>query len=78
MGMTVSSLQAAGMVCGKPDPVDGRQTLLSLTHLSREWLARDHAARQDWLSRAIGGRLSPAEQDKLAAALPLLNLLIQA
>jgi DNA-binding MarR family transcriptional regulator len=76
MGAVVAALDAAGLVAGAPDPADGRQTLLSLTDHCRQWLSHGRAARQDWLSRTIEGRLSPEEQDRLAAAMPLLRRLI--
>lgn len=77
MGAVVAGLEAAGLVAGAPDPADGRQTLLSLTDHCRTWLASGRAARQDWLSRTIEARLSPEEQGRLAAAIPLLQRLIQ-
>jgi DNA-binding MarR family transcriptional regulator len=76
MGTVIAALEAAGLVVGSPDPVDGRQTLLSLTDHCRDWIAQGRAARQDWLSRTIEARLSPGEQDQLAAAMPLLHRLI--
>jgi DNA-binding MarR family transcriptional regulator len=72
MGAVVSALEQAGLVSGAPDPADGRQTLLTLTDPCRAWLAHGRAARQDWLARTIEARLTAAEQDQLAAALPLL------
>ena len=75
MGAVVSALEAGGLVKGKPDPADGRQTLLSLTDACREWLTLGRAARQDWLVRVIEDRLSDEEQAQLAAALPLLQRL---
>ena len=78
MGAVVAALEAAGLVTGAPDPADGRRTLLSLTEQCRSWIAQGRAARQDWLSRTIEGRLSREEQDQLAAALPLLQRLIDA
>ena len=75
MGAVVAALEAAGLVAGAPDPADGRQTLLSLTDHCRAWIAQGRAARQDWLSRTIEARLSPQEQDQLAAAMPLLHRL---
>jgi DNA-binding MarR family transcriptional regulator len=77
MGAVVAALEAAGLVAGAPDPADGRQTLLSLTDRCREWLAQGRAARQDWLSRTIQERLSPHEQEQLAAAVALLQRLVQ-
>jgi DNA-binding MarR family transcriptional regulator len=75
MGTIVAALEEAGLVAGTPDPADGRQTLLSLTDHCREWIAQGRAARQDWLSRTIDARLSPAERAQLAQALPLLHRL---
>lgn len=77
MGAVVAALEAAGHVVGVPDPADGRQVLLSLTDACRRWLTEGRAVRQDWLARIIEARLSPPEREQLAAALPLLNRLIQ-
>ena|ERR1700743_921308 len=76
MGAVVAALEAAGLVAGAPDPADGRQTLLSLTDHCRAWIAQGRAARQDWLSRTIEARLSPEEQARLAAAIPLLQRIV--
>ncbi len=78
MGATVAALQAAGLVAGEPDPADGRQTLLSLTPVCREWIKDGRAAREDWLFRAIRAKLSPREQDELARAVELLKRLADA
>jgi DNA-binding MarR family transcriptional regulator len=75
MGATVATLEAAGLVKGSPDPADGRQTILSLTDACRELIKVHRAAKEDWLLRAIQTKLSPAEQEKLAAALELLKRL---
>ena len=77
MGAVIAALEAAGLVAGSPDPSDGRKTLLSLTERCRGWLAEGRAARQDWLSRTIQARLSPEEQERLAAAMPLIRRLIE-
>lgn len=77
MGATVSVLQAAGLVTGEPNPADGRQTILSLTDACREWITAGRAARKDWLFRAIRTKLAPREQDELAAAVALLNRLVE-
>jgi len=76
MSSAVAALEAAGLVTGRPDPGDGRQTLMSLTDACRDWIQAGRAARQDWLSRTITARLSPQEQDELAAAVRLLKRLI--
>lgn len=78
MGETVASLKAAGLICGEPDPVDGRQTVLSLTAACRKAIRAGRAAREDWLFRAIRAKLAPAEQKKLAAGVELLKRLLDA
>ncbi len=76
MGATVAVLEAAGLVIGKPDPTDGRQTILSLTDACRERIKAGRAAREDWLIRAIQTNLTPAEQEELANAVALLKRLV--
>ena len=76
MAPVIAALESAGLVCGAPDPTDGRQTLLSLTDACRTWVEEGRAARQDWLTRTLQARLSSEEQDKLAEALELLKRLV--
>jgi DNA-binding MarR family transcriptional regulator len=76
MGAIISALEQAGLVSGSPDPADGRQTLLEVTDHCRSWLTQGRAARQDWLERTIEARLSPAEREQLADAIPLLQRLV--
>jgi DNA-binding MarR family transcriptional regulator len=76
MGATIAVLEAAGMVSGSADPKDGRQTILSLTPACRELIRSGRAARHDWLFRAIQTQLSAQEQEQLAAAMGLLNRLV--
>jgi DNA-binding MarR family transcriptional regulator len=73
MGATISTLEAAGLVKGSPDPADGRQTILSLTAACREMIQASRAAKEDWLFHAIQTKLSPAEQERLATDLELLK-----
>ena len=71
MGATISTLEAAGLVKGSPDPADGRQTILSLTDACREMIQASRAAKEDWLFHAIQTKL--AEQERLATDLELLK-----
>ena len=77
MSGLVSALKAAGMVEGTPDPNDGRQTVLSLTDKCRRTVAAARAAKQDWLFRTLQSKLAPAEQQKLGAAIALLDRLLE-
>jgi DNA-binding MarR family transcriptional regulator len=73
MRVTVAGLEAAGAVSGKPDPGDGRQTLIDLTPGFRQALNANRAAKDDWLLRAVQTQLSPHEQAELASAVKLLQ-----
>lgn len=76
MGAVIAQLDAAGLLVSAPDPGDGRQTLWSLTDACAAWLREGRAKRQDWLSQTIGARLDEDEQHALAAALDLLQRLV--
>jgi DNA-binding MarR family transcriptional regulator len=75
MRITVSALEAAGVVSGKSDPKDGRQTFLSLTPSFLKVVKTGRAARQDWLFRALQAQLASRELEQLAAAVKLLSRL---
>ena len=76
MGATVATLKASGLVAGKPDPNDGRQTLLSLTDTCIDRLHAHRAAREDWLIQVITARYTPQEQQTLATGIDLLKRLL--
>jgi DNA-binding MarR family transcriptional regulator len=76
MGATVAGLEALGLIKGSPDATDGRQTILSLTPACRELIRSGRAARHDWLLKTIQSRLTPQQQAQLAAAMSLLNRLV--
>ena len=77
MRATVSNLEVTGAVCGKPDPADGRQTLIDLTPALRKALKASRAAKDDWLFRALQAQLSPHEQAELVVAVKLLQRLAE-
>src|SRR5579871_4065112 len=61
MRITVAGLEAMGAVGGKPDPADGRKTLIDLTPDFRKTLKASRAAKEDWLIQALQKQLSPQE-----------------
>lgn len=75
MAQTISELSADGFVSRRPDPGDRRQTLIELTPLGGEALARERARREGWLALAIADNLDAGEQEVLARAVPLLGRL---
>jgi DNA-binding MarR family transcriptional regulator len=76
MGTLIAPLEAAGLIRGEPDPVDRRQTILSLTDACRKWVEEGRAARQDWLTHRLQARMSPPELERLAEAIELLKRLV--
>jgi DNA-binding MarR family transcriptional regulator len=77
MSATVTPLQEGSLVSGAADPVDGRQTLMSLTPKCLKWIQEGRAARQDWLAATITRKFSVHEQKKLREALELLTRLVE-
>jgi DNA-binding MarR family transcriptional regulator len=75
MRVTVAALEAMKAIAGRPDPADGRQTLVDLTPAFRKTLKASRAAKEDWLVHALQTQLSPAEQSELASAVKLLQRL---
>jgi DNA-binding MarR family transcriptional regulator len=75
MAQTVSDLEAAGLISRRPDPADGRRTLVELTPEGVVTLEADRRDREGWLASAIAGELSPAERRQLAHAVDLLRRL---
>jgi DNA-binding MarR family transcriptional regulator len=75
MRVTVAGLETMGVVSGEPDPSDGRQTIFSLTPAFLKILKTAHAAKEDWLFRALQAQLTPREQKELAAAVKFLQRL---
>jgi DNA-binding MarR family transcriptional regulator len=74
MTQLVARLADAGLVARCADPDDGRVVSVELTPAGRDLLARRRAIRAERLS-VLMARLSQADQDALAAALPAINAL---
>ena len=73
MAQTISELAADRLVMRRPDPADKRQTLIELSELGRETLERERTRREGFLAEAIENGFTPAEQEILARAVPLLG-----
>jgi DNA-binding MarR family transcriptional regulator len=75
IGATVAVLQEAGLVEGRPDPADGRRTILALTVGARERLMANRTAKEDWLVRAATAEFSTSELHDLEVGVRLLQRL---
>ncbi len=77
MAHTIGELEKEDLVARRPDPDDGRQILVDLTKRGRDLLYEGRRRREDWLSQAIAGNLTAAEQKTLAQAIDLLHRLAE-
>lgn len=75
IGGILVTLQKRGLVARKPDPCDGRKLIVTITGAGRRALRDRSRVVSGHLARALDEELQPAEQEKLAAALPLLDRL---
>ena len=75
MAQTVADLEAAGLISRRPDPADGRRTLVELTDEGRRTLAEDRRDREGWLARAIASELNGTERRQLERAVDLMRRL---
>jgi DNA-binding MarR family transcriptional regulator len=72
MASTVAALQTAGLVERRPDPGDGRRTLIEMTPRGRAALLADRRRREGWLADAIARDLTARERRVLVEAAALL------
>jgi DNA-binding MarR family transcriptional regulator len=77
IAQSLAGLKAGGLVSVKPDPADGRKSLLEVTAAGRALYETAMASRNDWLIRAIESAVGPGERDRLDQAIALLERLGQ-
>jgi DNA-binding MarR family transcriptional regulator len=77
MSAIISVLQANSAVEGRPDPTDGRQTILAISDAVRERVEHARVIKNDWLFRTIRAKYTPAEQSQLASSVQLLQRLLE-
>lgn len=75
MGATVAALEARGLVRRRPDPDDGRRSVISVTEAGDQALADKASARTELLAKALSEGFTAAELETLAAAVPLIERL---
>jgi DNA-binding MarR family transcriptional regulator len=73
MAQAVHDLVADGYLDRRPDPHDGRRTLVELTGEGRAALEADRRQREGWLAKTIAEDLTSAEQVVLRDAVDLLK-----
>ena len=76
MAHTLQQLDDSGFVTRRPDPSDGRQTLIGLSDGGRSALDEQRREITGWLATAIDHHLTADEQERLADAVGLLSRLV--
>ena len=76
IGVTVSSLEAKGLVQRSADPADGRRVILSLTSAGDATVEARRSARNQQFTRALSA-LSADERAQLLAVMPVLARLAE-
>lgn len=77
MGQTVAELETQGLIARRPDPTDGRSSLVELTEAGRTELREDRGRREGWLAEAIEESFSDEERKTLDEAVRLLGRLAE-
>jgi DNA-binding MarR family transcriptional regulator len=77
MGQTVAELESQGLVERRPDPADGRSSLVELTEAGGSELREDRRRREGWLAGAIEDNLTAEEREVLDEATRLLARLAE-
>jgi DNA-binding MarR family transcriptional regulator len=75
MAQTVRDLEFGGYVERRPDPSDGRRSVVSLTDTGTTTLEADRRQREGWLAQAIAAELSRDEQAVIREAVDILRRL---
>ena len=74
----VAALRTAGLVKTRPDPDDGRKTLVSITKSGLKLFDAVAESRNAWLIRAIASEVPAKEQASLVKTIELLERLASA
>ena len=77
MGATLGALEARGLIGRRPDPADGRRSVMSVTEAGLAALSDKRNARIAQLARALADGFTPAELGQLMAAAPLIERLAE-
>ena len=76
MAHTVAELESAGLVQRRPDPEDGRQTLIDLTPAGAAAMAALRRAGDSWVAGKLAADYTAAERAELARGVELLGRLV--
>jgi DNA-binding MarR family transcriptional regulator len=75
IAQSLAAMKADGLVSVKPDPADGRKSLISVTAAGRRLFESIMASGDNWLIGAIESAIGPGERAALDKAIELLERL---
>jgi DNA-binding MarR family transcriptional regulator len=76
MSQVINHLFDVGYIDRTPSDDDKRKVLLSLTPAGRAYVEQVRQDKQEWLTKALHEKVTPAEKDLLREALQILTKLI--
>jgi DNA-binding MarR family transcriptional regulator len=77
MSAIVAALEVGGIVERRPDPADGRATIIAITDDARHRIEQSRIRKDDWLFRSMRAKFTPAEQATLTTSIALLQRLLE-
>lgn len=77
MGSTLAALEQRGLVGRRPDAVDGRRIVMSVTAAGSKVLRDRRSESTHRIAQALSEEFTAAERRQLSAVLPLLDRLAQ-
>ncbi|MFI9270877.1 MarR family winged helix-turn-helix transcriptional regulator [Kitasatospora sp. NPDC052896] len=77
MATTLAGLEERGLVSRRPDPADGRRSVMTITEAGRRMVTDRRSETVRLLATAVEEEFTPAERQQLVAALPLLDRLAE-
>jgi len=77
MGATLGALEVRGLVQRRPDPEDGRRTVISLTEFGLRVVQDRRNSRTEQLAKALSMGFTRTELKQLMAVAPLIERLAQ-
>jgi DNA-binding MarR family transcriptional regulator len=75
MGATIGALEARGLLERRPDPLDGRRIVISVSDQGRRVLRDRRSARTELIANALAAEFNADELATLMAAAPLIERL---
>jgi DNA-binding MarR family transcriptional regulator len=78
MSATLGALEGRGLIERRPDPLDGRQSVVSLSEAGQLLVRTGRTKRTERMAQALAANFTPAELEQLRAAAPLLERLAHA